>query len=105
MGVILTPRTQAPEPPAGEPAARRWDLAALAALLVVTAAVLIREGRHTGFYYDEWNFVLQRRGWDLRARLAPHNELLSLVPGLVYKILFVVVGLSHYEPYRLCIVA
>jgi hypothetical protein len=56
--------------------------------------------RETNFYYDEWDFIQQRRGWTADALLKPHNEHLSVVPVLFYKLLFATAGLDHYWPYR-----
>jgi hypothetical protein len=74
--------------------------AALGLLMVVAFVLLFRKGLGTTFFYDEWNFVLNRRGWDPHSLLRPHNEHLSLLPVLIYKLLFVTVGLSHYWVYR-----
>jgi hypothetical protein len=71
------------------------------ALLVAVAFVLLyRKGLGTTFYYDEWNFVMNRRGWDADTFLRPHNEHLSLLPVLVFKLLFATVGLDSYGVYR-----
>ena len=83
----------------------RWDVLALTGLLILGTVALILAGRRTGFYFDEWNFVQDRRAWTADALLLPHNEHLSLVPVLVYKLLFATVGISDYLPYRLCIIA
>jgi len=80
------------------PRATVW--VALAGLLVATAALVLYLGRSTGFYFDEWNFVLERRGWDADALLAPHNEHLSVVPVLIYKTIFSTVGIDSYTPFR-----
>ena len=69
-------------------------LAALAAILILLA------GRGTIFFFDEWNFVLDRRGWSASTLLDPHEGHLVLVPVLIYKALFGIVGLSPYWPYR-----
>ena len=69
-------------------------------MLVLTAGLILYLGRSTSFYFDEWNFVLDRRAWDARALLMPHNEHLSVVPVLVYKLLFSTVGIDAYAPYR-----
>jgi hypothetical protein len=80
------------------PRATAW--VGLAGLLALTAGLVLYLGRSTGFYYDEWNFVLERRAWDAHALLMPHNEHLSLVPVLIYKTLFSTVGIDSYLPYR-----
>jgi hypothetical protein len=104
--VLLTSQAQTEEPPSRlARAERRWAIPALLALLLAGGGVLLYAGRLTGFYYDEWNFVLQRRAWTLDALLKPHNEHLSLVPVLVYKLLFELFGLGSYVPYRVSVIA
>ena len=56
-------------------------------------------GRGIGFYFDEWTFILERRGHSLDAFLKPHNEHIVLVPVIIYKLLFALVGLAHHWPY------
>ena len=92
----------APPPPGGRPAPRpsRAGWLALAGIVAVAFAMLLYLGRTTSFFYDEWDWVLGRREWDLDALLAPHNEHLSLAPVLVFKALFSTVGTDSYVPYR-----
>ena len=56
-------------------------------------------GRGVGFYFDEWNFLLERRGHSAAVFLKPHNEHISVVPVAIYKVLLQVVGLAHHWPY------
>ena len=81
-----------------------WPWVGLAVLLAGAVATLMYQGRGGGFYYDDWDFVLRRRDWNTLAVLGPHNEHLSLVPVLFYKLLFVTVGLDAYPVYRLGVV-
>jgi hypothetical protein len=75
------------------------------ALLSLLAAVLIyRKGAGTTFYFDEWNFVMNRRNWDVDTFLRPHAEHFSLVPMLIFKLLFATVGLDSYWVYRLVLI-
>jgi len=74
--------------------------AALCALLLAAAVLLLYTGRHLTFFYDEWAFVLLRRGGGLSTYLDPHNGHLALFPVVVYKVLFAIFGLRHYTPYR-----
>jgi hypothetical protein len=74
-------------------------LVVLAAVVVAVFALILYLDRGVGFYFDEWNFVLERQGHSLGVFLRPHNEHISLVPVLVYKVLFNVVGLNHHWPY------
>ncbi len=79
--------------------------AALTLLLLVAAAFIFYETRGTTFWGDEWTWVLDRRGNDLDTFLEPHNEHLSLIPIAIYKVLFTTVGLEHYAPYRILVIA
>ena len=83
----------------------RWPWLCLAGALALAAALLLYETRGLIFYYDEWTFLLVRRENDADAFLAPHNEHPVLVPVLVWKALWTVLGTAHYLPYRLLIVA
>lgn len=71
--------------------------AGLAALAVVLA---LDAGRGTLFFFDEWQWLAGRRPWTPHALLTPHNEHLSLVPVLVYKLLFATAGIERYWAYR-----
>lgn len=79
----------------------RLATAALVLILLAAGLLLVYAGRHLTFFYDEWNFILQRRGGGIGTYLDPHNGHLSLFPVLVYKALFATVGLRSYLPYRL----
>jgi hypothetical protein len=78
-------------------------LAVLTALAVAASGLILYAGRDTIFFFDEWDFVLGRRGTSLDTLLEPHVGHLSLVPILIYKALFVTVGLEPYWPYRLVV--
>ncbi len=92
------------------PQARRADRhvhpasVVLGALLLVGGLLLVYAGRHLTFFYDEWTFVLTRRGSSLGTYLDPHNGHFVLVPVVIYKLLFALVGLRHYAPYRIIVV-
>jgi hypothetical protein len=79
---------------------RHLPTAALVAIFIAAAIVIMHAGRDTTFFFDEWNFIQSRLGWRPHVLLYPHNEHLSLLPVLVYKILFETVGLNHYGVYR-----
>lgn len=77
----------------------------LALLSLLAAVLLYRIAAGTTFYFDEWNFVMNRRDWDVDTFLRPHNEHFSLVPVLLFKLLFVSVGFDSYGVYRLLLIA
>lgn len=83
---------------------RRWPWA-LAALMLADAALLLYMGRGLTFYYDDWNFVTQDYGGGIHSLLAPHVGNISVFPIAVYKVLFHLVGLNHYEVFRLVLIA
>ena len=64
-----------------------------------------RKGLGLTFFYDEWAFVLERRSWNLDTFLEPHGEHLSILPILVFKLLFELVGLDDYWAYRVAVLA
>jgi hypothetical protein len=77
--------------------------ACLAGLMLLAFAVLLYASRDIGFNYDEWDFVLHRRANTLDVLLTPNNEHLSLVPVLVYKVLFKAVGFGSHLPYEIAV--
>jgi hypothetical protein len=52
------------------------------------------------FYFDEWDFIISRRPWTLQIFILPRFYYMSAIPILVWKLLFVVVGLRSYVPYE-----
>src|SRR5437764_10292120 len=78
---------------------------ALAGVMLLAAVLLLYAGRHLTFYFDEWTFILKRRGGSVGTYLDPHNAHLVLFSVVVYKLLFVIVGLHHYWPYQAALVA
>jgi hypothetical protein len=79
-------------------------LIGFAALLALTAALILYETRATTLWVDEWVWALERRGGGVNTLLEPHNGHFSLVPVVLYKLLFATAGLAHYAPYRVLVV-
>src|ERR1700680_4819844 len=73
---------------------------ALATLLVATGVLLYHETRGTTLWFDEWTWLLHRRGDSLGSYLDTHNGHLSLIPVAIYKLLFATVGIRSSGPYR-----
>jgi hypothetical protein len=76
----------------------------MVALTIAAGAYILYLARHLNFFYDEWNFIFDRRGWSLNILLAPHNQHWSTIPVLIFKVLFDVVGLRSYWPYVVVLV-
>ena len=99
------PRSETTEsaPPAPPPPNRWLEhyagwIVGLAA--VVAAAVLMYIGRRSSFFWDDWWFIIRRRDASLDDFFRPWNGHINAIPILIYKLLFEVVGLRSYVPYR-----
>jgi hypothetical protein len=57
-------------------------------------------GRGNNFFFDEWMFVVSRRGLSVGALFNPHNGHLSALPALAFMVLLKFFGLDHYEAFR-----
>jgi hypothetical protein len=79
----------------------RLAWAVLATMMLVAGGWMLYITRGGTFHYDEWNFVVNRRGHSLETFFRPHNEHISAVPVLMFKTLFETVGLTRYWPYQL----
>lgn len=78
--------------------------ALLAIASIGVAAALFILGRGLIFFFDEWNFVLERRDGGIGVFLDGHNGHPSMLPVLVYRLLFAVVGLEHYGAFRVAVI-
>jgi hypothetical protein len=104
--VVLAPARSGEGTARSDPGPRgRLVISLLGLCLLGSALVLYVEGRETSFFNDEWDFILDRRRNSVSTFLAPHNGHLSLIPIAVYRLLFLLVGLRHYGPYRLVLIA
>jgi hypothetical protein len=82
-----------------------WAWIALAILLAAAGARFYHLTRGTTFFFDEWSWVIGRRGDDLATFLRTYNGHFSLIPIVIYRLLFITVGLAHYGPYRAAVIA
>ncbi|HEX2903888.1 MAG TPA: hypothetical protein VHO01_10585 [Jatrophihabitans sp.] len=80
-------------------------MAVTAVIVAASVIYLLHLGRRTTFFYDEWSWLTQRRGWRPSAFLASHNGHFVALPVLIYHLLFTTVGARHYLPYRLALMA
>jgi len=69
-------------------------------IALVVAMYLMYLGRGNNFFFDEWMFVVSRRGLSADALLSPHNGHLSALPALAFMVLLKFFGLDHYEAFR-----
>lgn len=80
-------------------------VALLVGLMAASATVILVKGRGLSFSFDEWDWVVGRVPWRVDVLLTPHNGHLSLVPVLIFKVLFVTAGLKAYWVYRTLLLA
>lgn len=83
-------------PPAGVDGLRLAALVAASGAMLVLLVVL---GRWLTFWYDEWNFILDRPDPSLETLLRPHVDHLSAIPVLIYQVVLRVAGMTSYWPY------
>jgi hypothetical protein len=69
--------------------------------MVGALVLVVHAGRGTTFSYDEWDFVATRFGWGPDVLLAPHNDHLSVVPLLAFKVVLETAGLGGYTILRI----
>jgi hypothetical protein len=70
-----------------------------------SGALLIAWGSHITFLIDDWNLLLNRRGFDAHALLDPHARHLILGPVLIYKAIQATIGMESSLPYDVVAVA
>lgn len=76
------------------------SMAILIALSILVFAGVLYLTSYKNFYYDEWDFISTARPWNLNVLLLAHNEHWSTIPILIWKVLFVVVGIRSHIPYE-----
>jgi hypothetical protein len=67
--------------------------------VVAAGALLIAWGSHITFLIDDWNLLLNRRGFDDHVLLDPHARHLILGPVLIYKAIQATIGMEGRTPY------
>jgi hypothetical protein len=93
-------------PVVGDPKQERRARPAAIAFAAIAAGSFVFylwAGRHLWFTGDEWDFILDRDGADVRDLLRPHNEHFSAIPILVYRGLWQTFGINAYLPYRVIV--
>src|SRR5919201_801363 len=85
----------------GRLASQRGTPAALLGIaMVASGTLLLALGGHLTFLFDDWVFLIYRRGWSAHALLDPHNEHIALIPVVIYKLLLAIFGMGSAFPFR-----
>ena len=76
----------------------RLPLATTVLIVLIGSVFLLLQARHLWFFGDDWMFLLERSisQRPVQDLMMPHNDHWTLVPIVVYRALFSVVGLQHY---------
>ena len=85
----------------GQSIAQRPDIIVWSIFCILALILLERLRAPRTFFFDEWNFIFQRRQGSVDDFLAPHNGHLSLLPVSFYKIALSLFGMNHYRPFRI----
>ena len=72
----------------------------LAAAIVGSGAYLLILQSHITFFADDWNFIVDRRGFSVGAFLDPHNDHIALAPVAIYKALMELFGTTSAVPFQ-----
>jgi hypothetical protein len=73
--------------------------------VAVSGALLIVWGSHATFLIDDWNLLLNRRGFDPDVLLDPHARHLIIGPVLIYKAVQATIGMESSIPYDVIAIA
>lgn len=77
-----------------------WLFRSLVACSILAFAAVLYLTSYKSFFYDEWIFIAARRPWTVDVFFLSHNGDWSTIPVLVWKILFVTVGIRSHLPYE-----
>lgn len=80
-------------------------LAVFVLLVAVAGPLILYWNRRQWFFLDEWDFLAGRQLSSVHDLLTPHNEHWSTIPIVLYRVLWRFVGLHHYWPYQVPVVA
>jgi hypothetical protein len=77
---------------------------ALAVAVVAAGLLIYHLTRGSSFSPDDWIWINTRRGDGVGTFLSPYNGHLSLVPIAIYRLMFALVGIGSFAPYRVLLV-
>ena len=72
----------------------------LAIAVAASGTLLLAYQSHLGFYIDDWDVLLGRRGWSAADFLDPHYHHIVLAPVAIYKALLALFGMTSALPFQ-----
>jgi hypothetical protein len=82
----------------------RWATRAFVAVVVVALLFYLALGRNVWFNRDDWDYLAGRGAGSLEDLFRPHNEHWQTLPILLYRGMWHLFGLDHYQLYQLPVV-
>jgi hypothetical protein len=87
----------------------RLDLERVAAValglaILASGLLLYHLTRGSSFWGDDWVWVTTRRANTVHNFLAPYDGHLSVLPLVIYRLMFAVFGIDSYAPYRVLVI-
>jgi hypothetical protein len=73
---------------------------ALAVAVLASGLLIYHLTRGSSFSVDDWTWIEYRRTNSVDTFLAPYNGHLSLIPIAIYRLMFALVGIGDFVPYR-----
>ena len=86
------------------PPSDRWATGAFVAVVVVALPFYLAARRNVWFHNDDWDYLATRSAGSLQDLFRPHNEHWQTLPILVYRGMWHLFGLDHYQLYVLPVV-
>ncbi|HEY1237570.1 MAG TPA: hypothetical protein VGE91_04485 [Solirubrobacterales bacterium] len=75
-------------------------MAGLVLALAASGTLLLLLQSRLTFFGDDWEFLLERRGFSADAFLNPHNDHIVILPVTIYKVLLGTLGMSSALPFQ-----
>lgn len=85
----------------GQDRAARAAVVWFAAIEVLAVPLLLFFGRRQWFQSDEWDFLSSRTAGNVGDWFRPHYDHWTMLPMLLYRLVWTFVGLRSYAPYQL----
>lgn len=79
---------------------RRIVEACLVLAALLSFFLILRLATRLTFVYDDWDLLINRRGWNAGSFLDPYHEHIVAAPALVFKVLQSIFGIGSATPYR-----
>ncbi len=76
----------------------------LGVAVLASALLLFHLTRGSSFWGDDWLWITTRRANTVGTFLSPYNGHLSVLPIVIYRLMFAAFGIDSYTPYRVLVI-